>query len=252
MAVFNFDQVDQYEDSISQRASFNFFKLPENRWQAKVRFMYGPGESFQGYIVHNVSQDPKKPKYVECLRELGDPLDKCPLCQAGLSTNIQYYLPLYVLSITKVINGQLQPEEPVNQIMIFQRGKMFKGALDSAIRQSGGTPLVNNVFNIVRNGNNGDQQTTYSVEFVTRDNTTLESLGERPEAKGSYILPELGYDELLKYVPGNNATPQGVVPRTVNANPYQAPAQPVPNMNAGYAMPNNGYQAPPTAPGIPF
>ena len=67
MAVFNFDDVNQIEDSIQSRTTFNFFKLQDDGWQAKVRFMYGPGESIKGYIVHNISKEERKPKYVECL-----------------------------------------------------------------------------------------------------------------------------------------------------------------------------------------
>lgn len=215
MAVFDFDKVEEYVQSSGE--GFNFLKLADDRWSAKVRFMYGPGEIFKGYAVHNVSQDPMKPKYIPCLRELGQPLDVCPLCKASNPVVAQFYIPLYVLSITKVINGITQPEEPVNQVMLFQRGKTFKGALDSVIRQSGGTPLVNNIFNIVRNGKMKDPKTQYLVEFAGRDNTTLDQLPEFPEIFGSYILPNVSYNEMLQYV--NNQPISGIVPRTISANP---------------------------------
>lgn len=210
MARFNFDQVDEY---VQEKGGINFFKLADDGYQAKVRFMYGPGEVFEGYSVHNVSSESGKNKFVPCLREPGQPLDVCPLCAAGVPTMAQFFLPLYVISITKCVNGFLQQEEPINAVLIFQRGKTFKGSLESAIRQSKGTPLVSNVFNIVRSGKTGNTDTKYMVEHISTDNTTLEMLPERPTILGSYILPDLKYDELLKFVPNNQGS--GVVPRAI-------------------------------------
>lgn len=226
MAVFNFDQVDDYVQN--EKGSINFFKLQDNSWQAKVRFMYGPGEVFQGYSVHNIGD--QKSKFVPCLRELGQPLDSCPLCAAGVPTQAVFFIPLYVISITKCINGVLQPEEPINQVMVFQRGKTFKGSLESVIRQSKGTPIVSNIFNLVRNGKAGDTQTMYVVEHLGTDNTTLESLPERPEILGSPILPNVTYEEMLGMTP--QKMPQGVMPRQIQMQQptqgygYQAPVKP--------------------------
>ena len=263
MAVFNFDEAQVFEERMQTRTTFNFLKLQDDGWQAKIRFMYGPGEIFKGYVVHNISKEERKPKYVECLRGETDPLEACPLCQNNFPINIQYYLPVYVISITKKINGQLQPEEPVNQIMLFQRGKTFNGALQSAIRQAKGTPLCTNVFNLVRNGKNGDPGTTYLLESFSQDNTTLESLGERPVVEGSYILPTTSYDDALKIVNESSMPqqPSGVMPRPVaytqgqQAYPQPQYAQPQyaqPQYTQPQMPQNNGYQAPTQAPNIPF
>ena len=209
MAVFNFDQMDNYIQTNSDNISF--LKLADDKWSAKIRFMYGPGETFQGYSVHKICTDPTKPKFVPCLREAGQPLDVCPLCNSGNPAMAQFYIPVYVISVTKCINGVTQAEEVVNQAMLLQRGKTFAGCLASAVRQSAGTPLVNNVFNIVRNGRAKDTSTTYLLEFVSRDNTSLNDLPERVEALGTYILPNVNYNEMLTMV----NTPQTVVPRTI-------------------------------------
>lgn len=235
MTQFNFDQLDNYVQS--QGEGFTFLKLQDHNWSAKVRFMYGPGETFQGFAVHNISADTRRPKYVPCLRELGQPLDVCPLCKAGSSVTAQFYIPVYVISITKCISGVMQAEEPVNQVMLFQRGKTFQGALSSAIRQSAGTPLVNNIFNIVRNGKAQNLDTTYMVEFVGRDTTTLENLPERPEVLGSYVLPEMTFEKMSALV-NNAATPSAdVTPRTVNA------AAPNTNATLGTTYTNNASSA---------
>ena len=219
MAVFNFDQVENYVQD--DKKEFEFLKLQDDQWFAKVRFMYGEGETFQGYSVHNVSTDPKRPKYIPCLREPGQSLDVCPLCAANNTTVAQYYIPIYVISITKVINGIPQPEEVVNKPMLFQRGKTFQGAMASAIRQSQGTPLVNNVFNIVRSGRANDLKTSYMVEFVGRDNTTLKQLPEKLNVLGSAILPEVTAQEMVaKYLQPQAQQPAGIMPRTVSANTF--------------------------------
>ena len=233
MAVFDFDKMDDYVQQQSE--GFNFFKLEDDGWMAKVRFMYGPGEGIPGFSVHNVSQDPKKPKHINCLREAGQPLEVCPLCNNGNPTKVQFYLTLYVISMTKCINGRLQAEEPVNQVMIFQRGTTFRAVIGSVLRQSQGRPLVNNIFNLVRSGKKGDVSSTYTAELVGNDNTTLDTLPQRPEILGSYILPKVDYNDMLKYVGTNMSTPQDIVPRTVTNN-----------------MNNNSYQAPIKPTGIPF
>ena len=211
MAVFDFDKVDEYVQN--ERGTLNFFKLADDGYQAKVRFMYGPGEIFQGYSVHNVSKEPGKNKFIPCLREPGQPLDVCPLCAAGVPTMAQYFIPLFVISTTKCINGVLQQEEPINQVLIFQRGKTFKGSLESAIRQSKGTPLVSNVFNIVRSGKAGNTDTKYMVEHLSNDNTTLDMLPERPEIVGSFLLPNVTYEEMYSYIPQQPV--QGIQPRVI-------------------------------------
>lgn len=222
MAVFDFNQIDNYVQDKS--GSIPFFSLKDDGWYANVRFMYDAGENFQCNSVHNISTDPKKSKYVPCLRNLGDPLDVCPLCAKGNSPVAQFYLPLYVISITKVINGVAQTPEPINQAMLFQRGKTFQGAVQSAIRQSNGTPIVSNIFRIVRSGKPNDPGTSYLLEWVERDETTLAQLPERIEALGTYILPNITRDEMIaKYMNPSaqpQAQPQGIMPRTVSANTF--------------------------------
>lgn len=226
MVAFTFDKVDDYvqDDSVNK---INFLKLQDDGWYAKVRFMYGPNETFMGYSVHNVSDDPKRPRYVPCLREPGQPLDVCPLCQAGNKVVAQYFIPVYVISIVSNVRGVTQ-ETPVNAVQLFQRGKTFNGALSSVIRQSNGTPLVNNIFNIVRSGKAGEQKTTYLVEFVGRDDVGLDQLPPVPQIFGSYILPNVDYNTMIeKYInKQEEVTPRTVQTNTVdtsNGVPTQAP-----------------------------
>ena len=229
MASFDFDQIDQIPAAAGDN-KINFLKLADNGWYAKVRFMYGEGENFGGQTVHNVSEDPRKPRWVPCLRGLNDPLETCPLCKAGSKISMQFFVPLYVISIVSNVRG-VQQEEPVNQVMLFQKGTTFKGTIASVIRQAGmqQKPIVSCVFNLVRNGAANDQKTTYSAELVSVDNTSLEQLPPRPQILGSYILPDITAEEMqAKYVDktvstattNTNQMPAGVTPRTINTNTF--------------------------------
>lgn len=242
MATFTFDKVNDYvpEERNNDSNKISFLKLQDDGWFAKVRFMYGPGETFTGYSAHNVAEGTNRPKYVPCLREPGQPLDVCPLCKAGNKVVAQYFIPVYVISITSNVRGVTQ-EEPVGGVFLFQRGKTFSSIISSIVRQCNGTPIVNNVFNLVRSGKAGDKNTTYLVEYVGRDSVGLDSLPPAPQILGSYILPNVDYNTMMeKYIVGNQQPVQNIVtPRTVQVNnTYDA------NMSAG--------SVPPQAPRIPF
>lgn len=225
MAGFNFDEVEQYVQESSSGERLTFLKLQDDGYYANLRFMYGPNETFQAQTVHNVSSDPRKPKWVPCLRGLKDPLEACPLCANGYKFAVQFFIPVYVHSIVSMIRGVPQ-EEQVNQVMILQKGTMFRGALQSVMRYTQPTnkPIVSSVFRLVRNGRADDQKTTYLVEYVSTDDVTLENLPERPQILGSYILPNLDYNTMMEKYINNKSTPSNVAsaiqPRTVNMNTF--------------------------------
>lgn len=261
MAGFKFDEVEQFVQENDSK--INFLKLQDDGWYANVRFMYGPGEIFEGQTVHNVSDDPKRPKYVPCLRGLNDPLEACPLCANGSKINAQFFIPVYVHSIVTNVRG-VEQEQPVGQVMLFQRGSTFKGALQCVIRntQPTGKPIVSSLFRLVRNGKAGDVKTNYTVEYVKTDDVTLDQLPARPEILGSYILPQIDYQTMVeKYVNKTAATntstnvAPSIQPRTLNVNTFAGNSVGFTNQNTGVSS-NNGFQpintnqAPAQAPNI--
>lgn len=263
MAGFNFDEVNQYVQESDNK--INFLKLQDDGWYAKVRFMYGPGEIFRGETVHNISEDPMKPKYVPCLREAGQPLEACPLCSNGAKYAVQFFIPVYVISIVSNVRG-IEHEEPVNQVMLFQRGSTFQGALRSVARQASerNVPIVNCVFNLVRNGKAKDVKTSYTVEFIGVDNVGLDQLPPKIEVLGSYILPNIDYNTMVEKYVNKTSTPADIKPRsgyaqsvgslnnmantqtTVNTQPRTLNA----NTFAGNTVVNGYNQAPASAPSI--
>ena len=233
MAGFDFNKLDSFVQQNNNRDKINFLNLKDDGWYAKVRFMYGPDETFRFEAVHDISENPKKPKYITCLREEGQPIDVCPLCANGYKTKAQFYLPVYVQSIVSVING-IEQEQPIGQVMIFQRGATFKTMLQSILRVTHptGKPIVSSMFRLVRSGKEGSQDTSYMVEYMGTDDVTLEQLPPRPEVVGSYILPKLTAEEMTeKYInksksanvstsTPNNTFNGGIQPRTVNMNTF--------------------------------
>lgn len=255
MAVFRFDEVEDYVQDTDGK--INFLNLKDDGWYAKVRFMYGPGEMFEGQSVHNVAEQGKMPRYVSCLRQVGQPLESCPLCANGSKVGAQFFIPVFVISIVSVVRG-VEQEEMVNRPMIFQKGTTFKGCMQSVVRQTSATnkPIVSSIFRLVRNGKAGDQKTNYSVEIIGTDDVTLEQLPARPVVLGSYILPNPTFEEMNeKYIKGGatqaptQAAPS-ITPRTINANTFAG------NTVVNSTTPQPAYnQAPTQAPnisGVPF
>ena len=258
MAGFDFNKVDQFVSNDDNK--IEFLKLEDDGWYAKLRFMYGPNEIFRGETVHNVSEDPTKPRWVVCLREEGQPVDACPLCANNTKISAQFYIPVYVQSIVSVVRGQEQ-ETPVGRCMLLQKGSTFKGALQTVVRytKDTGKPIVSSLFRLVRNGKARDPKTTYAVEYIGTDDITLEQLPPRVEAVGSYILPKLTYDEIVeKYINGKTSEvtprPDVIQPRTLNAGSFGGNTvgfgQPTAPAQNSFQPMNNVNQAPSTAPTI--
>lgn len=240
MAGINFNELDQVEAQSSDK--INFLKLQDDGWYAKVRFMYGAGESFQAQTVHNISDNPTRPRFVPCLRQLGQPVDVCPLCEAGSKVAVQFFIPLYVISIVSNVRG-VEQEQPVNQVMFFQKGITIKGVLQSVIRQTVNThkPIVSSVFNLVRNGKASEKSTSYSVEYVSTDDVTLDQLPPIPAVLGSYILPDIDYKTMKeKYVDKTSSTMSDIQARTVSASVPNVPPlseTPVSNLSSNQLSP---------------
>lgn len=126
-----------------------FFSLKNDRGVAKVRFLFNDIDEVQDNYarsVHQVEVDGKK-RWVDCLREYGDPVDACPFCKAGRFVNFKYFIPLYNIDA-----GTTQ---------VWERGKKFGSKISSMCSRY--PNIVSHIFEIERNGKAGDQQTTYEI-----------------------------------------------------------------------------------------
>lgn len=178
MARFSADQADNYGGD----GGSGFFSIKNDKETKQVRFMYNNVDDIEGMSVHKVPVgDGDKERYVNCLREYNDPVDACPFCRDKKPVYAKLFIPVYNVD-----------EETVQ---IWDRGKkMFQKMTSLCSRYATKGDLVNNVFDIERNGKPKDTKTTYEIYQVDRDNTQLEDLPDVPQILGGLVLDKTAED----------------------------------------------------------
>lgn len=165
---------------------FNFFSLTDNNDSAEVRFMYKALEDIQPDAVHQVKVNGKD-KFVDCLRQAEDPLEKCPFCKSGLKPVVKYFLEMFVISKTE--NGV---KKPVNQVCIWTRGgsqiidieadiedDVIDGVADGTAKD-----LSSFIVKITRKGVRKDSKTRYKFKVLKAvEGESLEDLPEEVELR---------------------------------------------------------------------
>lgn len=178
MARFNLDTADNYGQ---QGGGSSFFQLKNDKDTAKVRFLYRTMDDVEGYAVHRVQVGDKE-RYVNCLREYNEPLDKCPFCAAQLKVTPRLFIKLW--------------NEDAQEAQIWDRSKAYFQRLASLASRY--NPLCNEVVEIERSGVKGDMQTTY--EFYPVDNSEFDIDNvECSEPLGTIILDKTA-DEMNEYL----------------------------------------------------
>lgn len=175
--------IDNYSPSTPGR-----FVLKKNGDKARVRFMYETINDVGGHSVHKVKLPDGSFRWVECLREYGDPAELCPLCDSPdyndkkLSSKI--WVPLY--------------NEDTQEVVTWERGKKFWSSQLYPLMVERGEPFCGNVFVITRVGEPGDIETTYEITFDECDGKILEDLDEMPSMEN--VVLEKTFEELQKFV----------------------------------------------------
>lgn len=178
MARFGVADADKY----GGQGGAGYFSLKDDGDVAQVRFLFDSIEDVEGFAVHEVELDGKK-RYVNCLKEYGQPVDVCPFCAAKMFTQVKYFIPLY--------------NEEQGKIQTWERGKQFGKKLSSLCARY--PHLVSHLFEIERNGKSGDQKTTYEVYPVDGgEPASLEDF-DVPEVLGTLVLDKSA-DELQFYL----------------------------------------------------
>lgn len=186
MARFNASEIDNYG---TQSNSGGFFSLRNDKEVARVRFLYEKAEDIEGYAVHKVQVGDKE-RYVNCLREYNEPIDKCPFCAAKLSVQAKLFIPLF-----NEDNGQQQ---------FWERGKTFYGKISGLCARY--PNIVSRVVEVERNGAPKDTSTTYELyPSPDADGTTVQDilddlqLDEVPSPLGTIILDKTA-EEMEEYL----------------------------------------------------
>lgn len=181
MARFGVNDADHY----GGQGGAGFFSIAQDKEVKTVRFLYNTIDDVTGYSVHEVdvaTNGGTKKRYVNCLRDYNEPIDKCPFCRDKKFVKAKYFIPVYNLD-----------EE---QVQIWDRGKNFGSKLSSLCARyasKDGDTLVSHIFEIERNGKPHDTSTTYEVYEQDQDDTTLEEF-EVPDIVGGLVLDKTAED----------------------------------------------------------
>ena len=178
MARFKADEVEHY----GGQGGGGFFGIAKDKEVKRVRFMYRTVDDIQGDSVHKVNVGDKE-RYVNCLRNYNDPLDVCPFCASKrYPVQARLFIPIYNI------------EE--DTVQIWDRGKtMFQKLISQCSRYANkDVDVVNNVFEIERNGKPKDKKTTYEIYWLEKDDTQMEDLPDEPEIVGGVVLDKSADD----------------------------------------------------------
>ena len=178
MGRVRYDEVDKY----GGQGGAGFFSLKDDGDTARVRFMYDGVDSIEAFAVHQIEGEDGRKRYVNCLRDYRDPIDKCPFCREKKQTQVKLFIPVYNIDEDKV--------------QIWERGKKFVQKMVSICSRysNSDTPLCSHTFDIERSGKKGDTSTTYEIYPADKDNTTLEDLPEVPNPLGGLVLDKSAED----------------------------------------------------------
>lgn len=178
MAKFTVDQAENY----GGQGGGGFFSLKNDKEVAHVRFLYSGIDDVEGHSVHEVELNGKK-RYVNCLREYGDPVDVCPFCREGRYNQVKYFVPVYNMD--------------TDSLQTWERGKKFGAKLTSMCSRYPNT--VAHTFEIERNGKAGDTQTTYEIYETGETEGVSMNDFEVPNPLGTIILDKTA-EEMETYL----------------------------------------------------
>lgn len=201
MGTFTFEESKHYEGNRGTGASY--FSLKNDRDVATVRFLYRDASDVEGFAVHQIEVDGRK-RYVNCLRNYDDPISKCPFCEARVRQQARVFIPIY-----NVDEGKVQ---------IWERGVQFLKQLSSLFERYNKADIVQQEFEIERNGRAGDTNTTYQIFRTDKqpDNARVEDF-EIPDVLNTIVLDK-NADEMRNYLE-TKSFDSAVVPRRRDAEP---------------------------------
>lgn len=168
MGRINPNEMEKYETSDSE-----WLKLEDDGDIERVQFLYEKYSDLDTFAVHKVRIEGNQyDRMVNCIRDYDDPIDRCPLCEAGYKVEPAMILSMY--------------SHDDKKIKIWQRGKTFRKIIESKFNRY--PNLSEMVFEIERHGKAKDQKTTYELIAMPEIEPVDVSNMERPEFIGSVII----------------------------------------------------------------
>lgn len=210
----------------SKEYKVNYFGLKDDGDEAIVRFAYTSKQEFDIVTVHNIKTTNKEGKEVfkkvSCLRDLRDPISKCPLCASGNKVVDKFYVKL--IEYVKDENGKVSPKARV-----WERPASFARKLGAFIDEYGN--LTETIFKVKRRGVRGSKETDYDIlpvnPAVYKQEVYVKNFAdfEGFKAAGSFYLVKTA-SEMAQFLETGDFP--RTEPTTETSNSYSAPSTPKP------------------------
>lgn len=186
-----------------------WFQLKNDGDVAKVQFMLNTIDDIPMFSAHKVKINDKD-RYVDCLRQDGDPIDVCPFCAAGIPAKPVRFVVMF--------------QHDDEKVKIWERGRQFISKLQGLINRY--SPLEKYVFEIERHGRAGDTSTKYEIYPIDSAEPFDLTDVEIPDFEGGIILQKSA-DDMETYLntgsfPVDNSS--GIPTRREAPAPHRASA----------------------------
>lgn len=226
----------------SQGTGIGFFTLKNDKDRAIVRFMHDSPDDFDIVAGHRMTVGDKL-RMVNCIREAGEPMEKCPLCAAG--KKLEYKLYIHLIEYTRDEQGKV-----VATPRIWERSSAYINTLTNLINEYG--PLSESIFTVTRNGEAGSKSTSYDVMYGNPNVYKSDLYPRNDEVFKNYTVVgkwviDNDYDTLVSMVnPGGaqEATPK-TTPVQAPQTTYQQPVAQQQPVQQAVEAPQTTYVAPP-------
>jgi hypothetical protein len=170
MGRMTYEEAKQYENNSG------LFILPDDGNKATIKVLIESMKDIYSYMIHYVKHNGQNKK-IECRRSnLGESIEKCPLCEAGNRVAIRYFLPIWDFT--------------EDMFKYWERGPKFKNKLITLCQNY--YPVYDEVFQIERIGVAGDQNTNYEFE-----NITDRFLKDNPDEDINFTLEDLDVPDVF-------------------------------------------------------
>ena len=155
MARINYEQLNEMSSG-NNNEMMRYFSLKDDGDEAIVRIMHDSCADFDIVTTHKVNVGGRY-RNVNCLREIGRPIEDCPFCAAKISTSQVFYV--HLIQYVKDETGKVTP----TPVLWSRSARQMSQKLNSLIEEYG--PLSDCIFKIRRNGKAGDMHTTYEILY---------------------------------------------------------------------------------------
>lgn len=178
MARITNEQADRYYGG----SNSEWFQLKNDGDVARVQFMFDSLDDIPTYATHRVKLGDKE-RQVDCLRLPNEPVEKCPLCAAGIKCSASRFIIMY--------------QHDDQKVKIWERGRQFISKLQGLINRY--SPLSQHVFEVERHGRPGDTSTKYEIYPLDGVDPVDISDLDQPDLEGGIILTKT-FEEMEEYL----------------------------------------------------